>query len=161
MRLTPGDTITNVRPLTSKPGWSEGMLRRKRAHFPDSMVELHVTELYNEEVHVFLSRPSEWLYCRSCHQLLVDAQEMSCCEGMFCLKCSSRLPPQPEGLPRVFCMVNCKNVRPWSTGSVRIYGIDLTFNVSFETVAKRGEDSIRGRERIKKFQFPEIISSFL
>ena len=87
MQLTPGDIITDVRPLTSKPGWSEGTLRGERAHFPDSMVELHVSELYNKEVRVFLSQPSEWLYCRSCHQLLVEAQEMSCCEGVFCLKC--------------------------------------------------------------------------
>ena len=87
MQLTPGDTITDVRPLTSKPGWSEGMLRGERAHFPDSLVEFHVSELYSNEMYVFLSQPSEWLYCRSCHQLLVEAQEMSCCEGMFCLKC--------------------------------------------------------------------------
>ena len=87
LRLTPGDVITDVRSLPTKPGWSEGTLRGARAHFPDSMVEFHATEWYNEEVHVFLSQPCEWLYCRSCHQLLVEAQEMSCCEGMFCLKC--------------------------------------------------------------------------
>lgn len=87
LRLTPGDIITDVRTLPARPGWSEGTLRGERAHFPDSMVELHVTEWYNEEAHIFLCKPSDWLYCRSCHQLLVEAQEMSCCEGMFCLKC--------------------------------------------------------------------------
>ena len=85
--LTPGDIITDVRTLPARPGWSEGTLRGERAHFPDSMVELHVTEWYNEEARIFLCKPSDWLYCRSCHQLLVEAQEMSCCEGMFCLKC--------------------------------------------------------------------------
>ena len=87
LRLTPGDTITDVKSLPSKPGWSEGTLRGEKGCFPDSMVELHVTEWYNEEAHIFLCKPSDWLYCRSCHQLLVEAQEMSCCEGMFCLKC--------------------------------------------------------------------------
>ena len=87
LRLIPGDIITDVRTLPARPGWSEGTLRGERAHFPDSMVELHVTEWYNEEAHIFLCKPSDWLYCRSCHQLLVEAQEMSCCEGMFCLKC--------------------------------------------------------------------------
>ena len=108
MQLTPGDIITNVRPLTSKPGWSEGMLRGERAHFPDGLVELHVTELYDNEMHVFLSQPSEWLYCRSCHQLLVEAQEMSCCEGMFCLKCIE----QWRGLGRGHCP-GCTTTEGW------------------------------------------------
>ena len=87
LRLTPGDIITDVKSLPSKPGWSEGTLRGEKGCFPDSMVELHVTEWYNAKAHIFLCKPSDWLYCRSCHQLLVEAQEMSCCEGMFCLKC--------------------------------------------------------------------------
>ena len=57
------------------------------------------------------------------------------------LEHASRLPPQPEGLPRVFCMENCKNFRYWSTGEVRIHGVDLTFNISFVTrYSKRSRD---------------------
>ena len=44
LRLTPGDIITDVKSLPSKPGWSEGTLRGEKGCFPDSMVELHVTE---------------------------------------------------------------------------------------------------------------------
>ena len=54
------------------------------------------------------------------------------------LEHASRLPPQPEGLPRVFCMKNCKNFRSWSTGEVHIH-VDLAFNISFVTRKLRRE----------------------
>lgn len=87
LSLRAGDVIHGVKPLQTKPGWSHGTIGKRMGIFPDSMVEFHIQEVYRGETYIFLSRASDLMYCKACHELAVEPQETSCCESIFCHAC--------------------------------------------------------------------------